>query len=188
MWSERSTATSRRMLAKFSLVMIAPSTLRINVGARNCGMYWRMPRRSVSFTFDYSFFECPISIRFHPRSKSNLFLRACWEVVAADVRGGFRARPRPSVRLLTSAATGLRNFPNTFLNENGRVGGFIGKLAGVGDAEETMADHAIDIAAAFCLYTAGIRGGIFTTGFTSGPGGVGSLNPKSKNSKKLENP
>ena len=51
MFSERSTATSSRMLAKFSSVTIAPSMLMTNVFSRNRGMYWRMPRRSVSFTW-----------------------------------------------------------------------------------------------------------------------------------------
>ena len=50
MLSERSTAMSTRMLAKFSSVTIAPSTLMMNVFSRNWGMYCRMPRRSVSFT------------------------------------------------------------------------------------------------------------------------------------------
>ena len=51
MFSERSTAMSTSRLAKFSLVTMAPSTLMMNVFSRNCGMYCRMPRRSVSFTF-----------------------------------------------------------------------------------------------------------------------------------------
>src|SRR5437867_2195385 len=49
MFSERSTATSRRMFAKFSSVTTAPSMLTMKVFSRNRGMYWRMPRRSVSF-------------------------------------------------------------------------------------------------------------------------------------------
>ncbi len=51
MLSERSTATSSRMLAKFSLVTIAPSMLMTNIFSRKRGIYCRMPRRSVSFTF-----------------------------------------------------------------------------------------------------------------------------------------
>src|ERR1041384_822922 len=50
MFNERSTATSSRMLAKFSSVTIAPSTLMMNVFSRNRGMYCRMPRKSVGFT------------------------------------------------------------------------------------------------------------------------------------------
>src|ERR1043166_2698727 len=53
MLSERSTATSSRMFAKFSSVTIAPSTPMMKVFSRNCGMYCRIPRRSVSFTFRY---------------------------------------------------------------------------------------------------------------------------------------
>ena len=51
MLNERSTATSRRMLAKFSLVTIAPSMLMTKIFSRKRGIYCRMPRRSVSFTF-----------------------------------------------------------------------------------------------------------------------------------------
>jgi len=39
MLSERKTATSSRMLAKFSSVTIPPSTLMTNIFSRNCGMY-----------------------------------------------------------------------------------------------------------------------------------------------------
>src|SRR6266702_3788820 len=53
--SERKTATSNRMFAKFSSVTIAPSTPRMKVFSRNCGMYCRMPRRSVSFTLEHVF-------------------------------------------------------------------------------------------------------------------------------------
>ena len=50
-FNERRTAdSSRRMLAKFSLVTIAPSMLMTNIFSRKRGMYCRMPRRSVSFT------------------------------------------------------------------------------------------------------------------------------------------
>src|SRR5213596_565807 len=50
MFNERRTATSSRMLAKFSSVTIAPSRLRTKVFSRKRGIYWRMPRRSVGFT------------------------------------------------------------------------------------------------------------------------------------------
>ena len=49
MFSERNTATSSSNMAKFSSVTIAPSTARTKVFSRNCGMYCRMPRRSVGF-------------------------------------------------------------------------------------------------------------------------------------------
>ena len=49
MFNDRSTATSSRSVAKFSSVTIAPSIARTNVFSRNCGMYCRMPRRSVGF-------------------------------------------------------------------------------------------------------------------------------------------
>src|SRR5215510_45570 len=49
MFNERSTAMSSRILAKFSSVTMIPSTSMMNVFSRNCGMYWRIPRRSVSF-------------------------------------------------------------------------------------------------------------------------------------------
>src|SRR5881296_987512 len=48
--SERRTFTSRRMLAKFSSVTIAPSMLMIKVFSRKLGMYCRITRRSVGFT------------------------------------------------------------------------------------------------------------------------------------------
>ena len=50
MFSDHSTATSSSSVAKFSSVTMAPSIARMNVFSRNCGMYCRMPRRSVSFT------------------------------------------------------------------------------------------------------------------------------------------
>ena len=50
MLSDRSTATSIRMLTKFSSVTTAPSTATTNVFSRNWGTYCRMPRRSVGFT------------------------------------------------------------------------------------------------------------------------------------------
>jgi len=50
MLKERNTATSRRMLAKFSSVTMPASTAMMNVFSRNCGTYWRIPRRSDSFT------------------------------------------------------------------------------------------------------------------------------------------
>src|ERR1035441_8747868 len=43
MLRERNTAISTRMLAKFSSVTIAPSTLCLSVRWGNCGMYCRMP-------------------------------------------------------------------------------------------------------------------------------------------------
>jgi hypothetical protein len=46
------TATSSRILAKFSSVTIAPSRAMTKVFSRNRGTYWRMPRRSVGFTLD----------------------------------------------------------------------------------------------------------------------------------------
>src|SRR5258705_8832020 len=49
MFSERSTATSRRIFAKFSSVTTAPSMLTMKIFSRNRGIYWSMPRRSVSF-------------------------------------------------------------------------------------------------------------------------------------------
>src|SRR5947209_895331 len=51
MLSERRTAISRRMFGKFSSVTIAPSILITKVRSRKRGIYWRMPRRSVGFTF-----------------------------------------------------------------------------------------------------------------------------------------
>ena len=50
MLNERKRATSRRMLAKFSSVTMPASTAIMNVFSRNWGIYWRIPRRSVSFT------------------------------------------------------------------------------------------------------------------------------------------
>src|SRR5689334_2641793 len=50
MFSDRSTATSRRRLGKFSSVTMAPSMLMTKTLSRKRGMYWRMPRRSVNFT------------------------------------------------------------------------------------------------------------------------------------------
>src|SRR6266404_1248896 len=72
MLSERNTATSSRMLAKFSSVTIPPSTLMTKIFSRNCGMYCRMPRRSVSFTVDCLVSECGISSQFVVRFKSNI--------------------------------------------------------------------------------------------------------------------
>src|SRR5258708_32802424 len=50
MFNDHSSATSSRSVAKLSSVTMAPSIARMNVFSRNCGMYCRMPRRSVSFT------------------------------------------------------------------------------------------------------------------------------------------
>ena len=50
MLRERNTATSSRMLAKFSLVTMAPSTLMTKIFSRKRGMYCKMPLKSVSFT------------------------------------------------------------------------------------------------------------------------------------------
>src|SRR6185503_15388864 len=48
--SDQSTATSIRMLPKFSCATAAPSTATTNAFSRNCGTYWRMPLRSVGRT------------------------------------------------------------------------------------------------------------------------------------------
>ncbi len=50
MLSDHSTATSIRMLTKFSSATAAPSTATTNVFSRNWGTYWSMPRRSVGLT------------------------------------------------------------------------------------------------------------------------------------------
>ena len=50
MLSDHSTATSIRMLPKFSSATAAPSTATTNVFSRNWGTYWRIPRRSVGLT------------------------------------------------------------------------------------------------------------------------------------------
>ena len=49
MFSDQSSATSSSSVAKLSSVTMPPSIARMNVFSRNCGMYCRMPRRSVSF-------------------------------------------------------------------------------------------------------------------------------------------
>ncbi len=64
MLKERSTAMSTRMLAKFSPVTMAPSTLMMNVFSRNWGMYCRMPRRSVSFTLSWMITCYAVGTRF----------------------------------------------------------------------------------------------------------------------------
>src|ERR1700730_13341333 len=51
MFNDHSSATSSKSVAKLSSVTMAPSIARMNVFSRNCGMYCRMPRRSVSFTY-----------------------------------------------------------------------------------------------------------------------------------------
>jgi len=50
MLRERNTATSKRMFGKFSSVTMSPSAAITKVFSRNCGTYWRIPRRSVNFT------------------------------------------------------------------------------------------------------------------------------------------
>ena len=50
MLSDHSTATSIRMLPKFSWATAAPSTATTNAFSRNWGTYWRIPRRSVGLT------------------------------------------------------------------------------------------------------------------------------------------
>ena len=73
MFSERNTATSSSSVAKFSSVTIAPSIARMNVFSRNCGMYCRMPRRSVGFTFTRRFSVSDhISIWFYASFNLNL--------------------------------------------------------------------------------------------------------------------
>jgi len=48
-FNERNNAISSRMLAKLSSLTMLASTAITNVFSRNCGTYWRIPRRSVSF-------------------------------------------------------------------------------------------------------------------------------------------
>src|SRR5438093_12345224 len=50
MLSDLRTAISRRIFEKFSAAAISPSTATTKTLSRNRGTYWRMPRRSETFT------------------------------------------------------------------------------------------------------------------------------------------